>query len=392
MHSSMHGSLPFHFWKIRNMLRWIIFDLILIALFEFLTVIGTPKSSPNWEELISTNGIKFSPRNGPRSISLPLTHIKLYNHSKFLPAQASCVFKGKIWVTGGKTVGYTAYNLLTSYQQADVWYSTTGGLPFSVTYAWFNFHTPFTSIRLMAIWIQDHGRFLRSKYRCSSTGRNSSLVMLWKASLKRMLSYCLIGFLVMATPYPQSISMEMAKRTWCYWLEVMLPRQWTTSGSQRTGRTGCKNELYRLWPYSNKFSSPRYCGLAPWSPRAWHSATTLQGSSFYLQLKAAWQLMMDLMPEQEICGYLVARHWTMRCGCCRAWIWSPECLSRSPEQCMTEIDWETLMNSIHATCLYAYRYNNYTYNLSWVQMPNVSFRISFLYSELNVYIYILKLY
>ena len=60
------------------MLRWIIFDLILIALFEFLTVIGTPKSSPNWEELISTNGIKFSPRNGPRSISLPLTHIKLY--------------------------------------------------------------------------------------------------------------------------------------------------------------------------------------------------------------------------------------------------------------------------------------------------------------------------
>ena len=56
-------------------------------------------SSLNWVILESSNGIKFTPRN----------------------AHASCLYKGKIWVTGGKTDLYKMYNTLYSYKVADVW-------------------------------------------------------------------------------------------------------------------------------------------------------------------------------------------------------------------------------------------------------------------------------
>jgi hypothetical protein len=44
-----------------------------------------------------------------------------------LVAHASCVFKGKVWVTGGRTNLYTMYNLLESYKAADVWHTEDGG-------------------------------------------------------------------------------------------------------------------------------------------------------------------------------------------------------------------------------------------------------------------------
>jgi len=64
------------------------------------------ESSPNWVVLKSSNGIKFSPRN----------------------AHATCIYKNKIWVTGGKTDLYKMYNTLFSYKAGDVWNSAdTGG-------------------------------------------------------------------------------------------------------------------------------------------------------------------------------------------------------------------------------------------------------------------------
>lgn len=67
---------------------------------------GFPESAPSWVELIATDGVKFSARN----------------------AHASCVFKGRIWVTGGRTALYTMYNHLDSYKVADVWSSANGAI------------------------------------------------------------------------------------------------------------------------------------------------------------------------------------------------------------------------------------------------------------------------
>lgn len=64
------------------------------------------ESSPNWVILKSSNGIKFTPRN----------------------AHASCIYKNRIWITGGKTDLYKMYNTLYSYKAGDVWNSAdTGG-------------------------------------------------------------------------------------------------------------------------------------------------------------------------------------------------------------------------------------------------------------------------
>lgn len=74
---------------------------------HFSTLPATPITSTSWADLPSTDGIKFSGRN----------------------AHASCVFKKKIWVTGGRTNAYTMYNLLESFKVADVWKSSDGGKP-----------------------------------------------------------------------------------------------------------------------------------------------------------------------------------------------------------------------------------------------------------------------
>lgn len=43
-------------------------------------------------------------------------------------AHASCVFKKKLWVVGGRTDSFLDYNLLTNFRKADVWYSSDGGI------------------------------------------------------------------------------------------------------------------------------------------------------------------------------------------------------------------------------------------------------------------------
>jgi hypothetical protein len=60
-----------------------------------------PDATTNWKEAVPTKDSTFPARN----------------------AHASCVFKGKIWITGGKVDAYTMYNLQTSYKVADVWSS-----------------------------------------------------------------------------------------------------------------------------------------------------------------------------------------------------------------------------------------------------------------------------
>jgi len=78
--------------------------ILLIFVYHVKIIYGTPVASPNWELLITPDGVIFSPRN----------------------AHASCVFNGSIWVTGGKTAKYTQYNLMDAYSIADVWKSPDG--------------------------------------------------------------------------------------------------------------------------------------------------------------------------------------------------------------------------------------------------------------------------
>ena len=93
-------------------------SLLLVAYFaKFCSVCGQQynvfafpraKSSddpwaPNWISLTSKSS-KFEARN----------------------SHASCVFDGKIWVIGGRTVLYQMYNWLPSYKKADIWYSEDG--------------------------------------------------------------------------------------------------------------------------------------------------------------------------------------------------------------------------------------------------------------------------
>ena len=72
-------------------------------LYPAVSAIGTP----NWAELKSANGIKFSNR---------------HNH-------ASCMYtppgskSPRLWVTGGKVEKYQRYDMIYSVKQADVWYS-----------------------------------------------------------------------------------------------------------------------------------------------------------------------------------------------------------------------------------------------------------------------------
>ena len=59
-------------------------------------------------------------------------HFYIYTHCNnillFILAHATSVFKGKMWLTGGRTDAYTMYNLETSYKAGDVWYSAQGGI------------------------------------------------------------------------------------------------------------------------------------------------------------------------------------------------------------------------------------------------------------------------
>lgn len=50
-------------------------------------------------------------------------------------AHASCIFKGEIWLTGGRTAEYVTWNLLNSYKMADVWHSGNGGIEMKQLYS-----------------------------------------------------------------------------------------------------------------------------------------------------------------------------------------------------------------------------------------------------------------
>lgn len=62
----------------------------------------------------------------PRVLLLLLVAAFL-SYECLISAHASCVFKKRIWVVGGRTNSYVDYNLLTNYRRADVWYSYDGG-------------------------------------------------------------------------------------------------------------------------------------------------------------------------------------------------------------------------------------------------------------------------
>lgn len=90
-----------------------------------------PDSADGWEELVSSNGVKFTARNGESLLLLLLSvgfFLELRTNVSDPPAHASCIFKKRIWVVGGRTNSYVDYNLLTNYRRADVWYSYDGGM------------------------------------------------------------------------------------------------------------------------------------------------------------------------------------------------------------------------------------------------------------------------
>jgi hypothetical protein len=115
-----------------------VFLIVLISCFILLG--GTPASSPNWVELIPPNGIRFTPRNGIITFTKNFTYNLMLQFiaPSFFPAHATAVFKGRIYLTGGRTNKYTTYNLLDSYKMGDVWYSVDGGM-IIVTHTYLSF-------------------------------------------------------------------------------------------------------------------------------------------------------------------------------------------------------------------------------------------------------------
>jgi len=80
--------------------------LLLILLLCWLLISSSvyefPTSIVAFTKLISTDGVRFTPRN----------------------LHASCVFKNEIWLIGGRTEKFYQYNLLDSYVVNDIWYSS----------------------------------------------------------------------------------------------------------------------------------------------------------------------------------------------------------------------------------------------------------------------------
>lgn len=60
-----------------------------------------PQSITSWTSVISADGVRFTARN----------------------MHATCVFKNKIWLIGGRTDAFSLYNLLDSFVVNDVWHS-----------------------------------------------------------------------------------------------------------------------------------------------------------------------------------------------------------------------------------------------------------------------------
>lgn len=81
--------------------------LLLLQSICYLLSEGIQTTDPTWDLLQASpiQSSRFSARNG----------------------HAVCVFKGMVWLTGGRTEQYTRYNLKPGFKAGDVWRSSDGG-------------------------------------------------------------------------------------------------------------------------------------------------------------------------------------------------------------------------------------------------------------------------
>ena len=81
-----------------------------------------PQTNSTWTQLFSTGETKWSARNGNVDVTpeIFIVHVIIAGH-------ATCLFKNKIWLTGGRSESHTLYNLLYSVRNNDVWHSDDGG-------------------------------------------------------------------------------------------------------------------------------------------------------------------------------------------------------------------------------------------------------------------------
>ena len=75
--------------------------LLLMLSLTSMSVYTFPQSLPSWVKVISTDGVRFTPRN----------------------MHATCVFNSEIWLIGGRTDKFSQYDLLDSFVVNDVWHS-----------------------------------------------------------------------------------------------------------------------------------------------------------------------------------------------------------------------------------------------------------------------------
>ena len=83
-----------------------------------------PGTTETWELLESSGGDKWSARNGECYKSFDVECIMM--GCGLFAAHASCSFKGKLWLTGGRSDLHPLYNLENSHKSADVWFSSDG--------------------------------------------------------------------------------------------------------------------------------------------------------------------------------------------------------------------------------------------------------------------------
>ncbi len=162
------------------------------------------ESSPNWVILKSSTGIKFTPRN----------------------AHASCIYQGRIWVTGGKTDLYRMYNTLYSFKAGDVWWSLDGAdwqQEATLLGDFYAQNADTIDSYSLAPWYQRFGHTL-NPIDINGDGVEDAMIQLG-------------GF----APGPMN--------------DV-----WITPDGQ-------------TWIY---------CGNAPWSPRAWHSTVNYKGNLYIM--------------------------------------------------------------------------------------------------------------
>jgi hypothetical protein len=101
------------------------------------------------------------------------------------PAHASCAFKRRLWLTGGRSDLHPLYNLESSYKSADVWYSADGIIltiilePCIVYYSFLNcLYIVYTSTRVrLESSHRDVWGLLCAEPRCAAAWPHSTMVL-----------------------------------------------------------------------------------------------------------------------------------------------------------------------------------------------------------------------